>query len=88
MNDPRVPGAARSRDRQGDGLAAGVKAPERARADGVPDAGAPEVHPDRRVDRSGELGRALVDWDGRLIGIDTAILGPNGGTWGSGSRCR
>jgi S1-C subfamily serine protease len=32
----------------------------------------------------GNSGGALVDWDGRLIGINTAIVAPNGGNVGIG----
>ena len=32
----------------------------------------------------GNSGGALVDWDGRLVGINTAIVGPSGGNVGIG----
>ncbi len=40
--------------------------------------------PDRRADQSGNSGGALVDMQGRLIGINTAIYSRSGGSNGIG----
>ena len=36
----------------------------------------------------GNSGGALIDAEGRLVGINTAIVSPTGASWESGSRSR